>query len=90
MLDRTAEPQTEKRDGPELYVGLSLEIEQIMLGYSVLAAKLRDFKGAVEFKQDVTVKLLADDIAKVSGQINIMASHVSSVMGKHINRRSRV
>lgn len=88
MLDRTDAP--EAQDGPPLYTGLALEIEQILLGYNVLTAKMRDFKGAVEFKQDVTVKILADDIAKVAGQINIMASHVSSVVAGHINRKPRV
>lgn len=90
MLDRTDTPDAEQHDGPELYTGLALEVEQILLGYNVLTAKVRDFKGAVDFKQDVTVKLLADDLAKVSSQISIMAAHVSSVVARHINRKPRV
>lgn len=90
MLDRTETPEAEIKDGPSLYDGLSLEVEQILLGYNVLTAKMRDFKGAVDFKQDVTVKLIADDLAKVTSQISIMASHVSSVVARHINRKPRV
>lgn len=89
MLDRRTDSDTEAQDGPSLYAGLSLEVEQILLGYNVLTAKMRDFKGAVDFKQDVTVKLLADDIAKTAGQMNIMASHISSCVARHVNRRPR-
>lgn len=90
MLDKTDAPEIEERDGPELYTGLALEIEQIILGYHVMTAKMRDFKGAVDFKQDVTVKLLADDLAKVSSQMSIMAAHVSSVVARNINRRPQI
>lgn len=90
MLDRTTEPQTEQRDGPDLYTGLSFEIEQILLGCAVLTSKVRELNGCFDHKQAVSLKLAADDIAKTAGQINIMAAHVSSVVARHVNRRSRV
>lgn len=88
MLDKTAE--TETRDGPALFTGLSFELDEIVMGMNVLNAKVRDLNGCFEHKQEVSAKVAADDIAKVSSQVSILAAHMASKIAEHVNRKPRV
>lgn len=88
MLDKTAE--TEQRDGPSLFVGLRYELDEIVLGLNVLTAKVRDLNGCFEHRQEVSAKVAADDIAKVSSQVSLIAAHMSEIISRHVNRKPRV
>lgn len=80
---------TKTKDGPDLWNGLSFSIEEIEIGHRVIAAKLRELKKCADAKQQIPAKLCADDIERVSGQVQILASVVAKVLAEHINRRVR-
>lgn len=90
MLDRTDAPEAEEQDGPSLFHGLSLEVEEIILGLNVLTTKVRDLKGSFDHKQAISMKHAADDIAIVGNQVAILAGHLSGVVTKFVNRKPRV
>ncbi len=88
MLDLRTDSDTEAQDGPSLYQGIALEVEQVLLSYTKLTDKLRDLKGSYDHKQAVSLKIAADDVALISGQMNIMASHISTITAKWVNRKA--
>lgn len=79
----------ERRDGPALYNGIALEVDEIVIAFNVLRAAAKDIRGSFEAKQDIPLKLACDDAAKAAGQIATMASHLAGVLTKHINRKVR-
>jgi len=81
--------QTQTKDGPELYTGLQLTIDEIVIAFNVLQAGALDMRRSFDAKQDIPLKLACDDVAKAAGQINTMASHLSKILKGHINRRTR-
>ncbi len=87
MLDRT---DTDTQDGPSLYQGIALEVEELILSLNVLTRKVRDIKGSFDHRQSVSLKIAADDVSLVAGQMNIIASHLSSVVARYVNRKAVV
>ena len=73
-----------------LFVGLSLELENIALGMSVLNAKARDLVGCFEHKQAVSAKLTAEDISATAAEISVFAGIIANRISEHVNRQPRV
>lgn len=90
MLDVTQQPTVDNPDGPELYTGLHLEMDEIALGMNVLQRHARNLRECFDAKQTVSLALAAADIAKVAGQISTLSAHMAKIAGQHINRRPRV
>lgn len=83
-------PTVGEQDAPDFYVGLPLVTDEIELGLKVLTAKVRDLRTAQDSKLAVAMKLAAEDVAKVSNQINMLAAQTVRTTLRQINRRSRV
>jgi hypothetical protein len=83
-------PDAPEATAPDFYVGLPLVTDEIELGLKVLTAKVRALRSAQAAKQAVAMKLAAEDVAKVSNQINMLATQTIRTTLRHINRRSRV
>lgn len=82
-------PDVIEKDGPELYTGLALEMDEIALGMNVLNRHARNLRECFDAKQTVSLALAAADIAKVSNQISVLSAHMAKMAGANINRRSR-
>lgn len=74
---------------PDFFTGTRFEVDEIVLGMNVLNVKTRDLKGSSTHRQAVSLKLAADDIAKVAGQIQILAAHLATKCAQHVNRKAR-
>jgi hypothetical protein len=74
------------KDGPEFFHGTSFEVQAVMQAYQELAHKINDLSGAHSFGQAIPMKLAADDVAKLAGQINIMSAHLSKMATAHIDK----
>ncbi len=83
-------PEAEEQDGPSLFNGIGLEVEEIILGLNVLTTKVRDLKGSFDMRQPISLKHAADDICTVGSQVSILAGHLSSVVARHVNRHSKI
>lgn len=75
---------------PNLFVGLSYEVEETLLGLNVLVAKVRQLKHSCDTRNLPALKLDAEAVAKTAGQIKALNDHLAGVCIRHINRRSRV
>lgn len=84
-----APAEAEQQDGPSLYVGLAYEVDELVMGLNTLTTKVRDLQGCMAHRQPVAMKVALDDIARLSGQIQILAKHGASVVERHVNRRPR-
>lgn len=82
-------PDAPEKNEPDFFVGVPLVTEEIELGLSVLSAKVRALRIAQDGKHAVSMKIEAENIAKVSNQINMLAAQVVRTTLRHINRRSR-
>lgn len=78
-----------EKSEPDFFVGVPLVTEEIELGLKVLTAKVRALRTAQDGKHAVSMKIEAENIAKVSSQINMLAAQVVRTTIRHINRRSR-
>lgn len=90
MLDRATAPEAEEQDGPSLFNGVGLEVEEIILGLNVLTTKVRSLKSAFDLHESASLKAASEDICTVSSQVSILAGHLAGVVGKHLNRKPRV
>lgn len=74
---------------PDLFTGTHFSVEETILGLNVLTAKVRQLKHSHETKNAAAMKLDAEGIAKVAGQIQALSSHLAGVCIRHINRKPR-
>ena len=85
-----AAQQQDAEQEPNFYQGTSFLVDEILLGMNVLTAKVRNLKQGNTSGSAVQQKLAAEDIAKISGQIQSMAQTIARVTISHINRKPRV
>lgn len=90
MLDQIKTSEAEAQDGPELFTGLRYELEEIIMGMTVLNSKTRDLKGCFDMRQEVSAKVTADDLCRIASQVSILAGHMSATITKHVNRKAFV
>jgi hypothetical protein len=81
--------QTEIKDGPELYTGLRLEMDEIALGMNVLTRHARDLRDCFDAKQTVSLVVQAAALSTVANQLSILSAHMAKIAGQHVNRRAR-
>lgn len=74
------------KDGPEFFHGTSFEVQAVMQAYRELAHKINDLSGAHSFGQAIPMKIAADDVARLAGQIQTMSAHLSKMAVRHINK----
>ena len=74
---------------PDFYTGTSFAVDEVELGLRVLKAKCLALKTAHGSKQAVGMKLAAEDVARVSNQINLLAKTLVDTSIRHINRKPR-
>jgi hypothetical protein len=79
----------EQRDGPSLFVGIQLEVEEIIIGRNVINAKCVALRSAMDARHEAAVKQAADEIAVIAGQMQALSSHLASVIARHQARRPR-
>lgn len=82
-------PDAPEKNEPDFFIGLPLVTDEIELGLNVLTAKVRALRLAQAGKHAVSMKIEAENIAKVSNQINMLAAQVVRTTLRHINRRPR-
>lgn len=83
-------PKPDTDQEPSFFHGSGYLVDEIILGLSVLQAKVRNLKQGNATWSAVQQKLAAEDVSKVSGQITMMADTVARVTISHLNRRARV
>lgn len=76
-------------EAPDFFTGTSFSVEETLLGLNVLTAKVRALKHSHTTKNCSAMKLGAEDVAKVAGQIKALSDHLAGVCIRHINRRPR-
>lgn len=81
---------TVERDGPSLFVGLSLEVGEIIIAHNKLTEGTRTLQEAFLARHEAAVKQAADDIAEITKQMAIMSAHIASVISRHQARKPRV
>jgi len=72
-----------------VFTGLTFSVDETLLGLNVLTAKVRQLKHSHETKNLPALKLDAEAVAKVAGQIKLLNDHLAGVCCRHINRRPR-
>ena len=72
---------------PSLFVGTGFEVEETLIGLNVLTAKVRQLKHSQDTKNLAALKLDAEAVAKVAGQIKLLNDHLAGVCCRHLNRR---
>lgn len=77
---------TVERDGPSLFVGLSLEVGEIIIAHNRLTEGTRKLQEAFIARHEAAVKQAADDIAKITGQMQTLSAHLASVLARHMAR----
>lgn len=90
MLDVTQEPTVANPDGPDFYVGASLEVGEIIIAMNKLVETVRDMKACFDAKQTVSVKISAEAAAKHAWAISIMTSHIARVAAEHAQRKAQI
>jgi len=81
--------QAEQHDGPSLFTGIQLEVDEILLCGSKTNAACNALAIAVSSRHEAAVKQAADDIAKIASQQYTLAAHLASVISRHMNRNPR-
>lgn len=76
-------------DGPSLFVGTALEVDEIVIGRNVINTKVTALREAMTARHEAAVKQCADDIAKIAGQMQTLSAHLSSVLTRHQNRNPK-
>ncbi|MDB5584845.1 MAG: hypothetical protein JWR80_10021 [Bradyrhizobium sp.] len=74
---------------PDFYTGTSFAVEEIVLGLSVLQAKVRALKQGNTSGSAVQQKLQSEEVSKIAGQIKMMADTITRVTIGHLNRKPR-
>ena len=81
--------EPDRRDGPSLFTGIQLEVDEITLCRTKINAGCIALRAAMVARHESGVKQAADEIAKISGQMQTMAAHVASVLARHQARKPR-
>lgn len=81
--------QFETQDGPSLFVGIALEVEEILLCERKLALPCGELRAGMTGRYESEVKKAADDIAKIAGQMQTLSAHLSTVIARHQSRKPR-
>lgn len=79
----------EERDGPSLFVGIALEVEEIIIGRNVINAKCAALQESMIARREAGVKAAADEIAVIAGQMQALSAHLGSLIARHQARRPR-
>lgn len=74
---------------PDFFYGTLFAVDEIVLGTSVLTAKVKSLKQGNQSKSVVQQKLAAEEISKVAGQIKMLADLLARISVEHANRRPR-
>lgn len=83
-------PATQQEQEPDFFTCTSFSVEETLLGLNVLTAKVRSLKHSHATENAAAMKLDAEAVAKVSGQIKLLTDHLAGVCVRHLNRRGRV
>ena len=83
-------PKPADEQEPDFFTGTSFSVEETLLGLNVLTAKVRGLKHSHATRNAAAMKLGAEDVAKIAGQIKLLSDHLAGVCVRHLNRRPRV
>ena len=83
-------PDAPGAEEPDFFTGVSFSVEETLLGLNVLTAKVRALKLSHTTRNVGAMKLGAEDVAKVAGQIKALNDHLAGVCVRHQARRPRV
>ncbi len=79
----------EQQDGPSLFVGIALEVNEIVACRDNLDLPCARLRAGMADRHEAAVKQAADDIAKIAGQMQTLRAHLSSVISRHLARSPR-
>lgn len=79
-----------QRDGPSLFVGITLEVEEIIIGRNVMNTKVATIREAMDKRHEATLKQAAEELAVIAGQMQTLSAHLASVIGRHQRRLSKI
>lgn len=82
--------ETEERDGPSLFNGISYEVDEIILGRNVVSEKCAALREAMTARHAANVKQAADDIARISAQMHTLSAHLAGVIARHQARTPKL
>lgn len=85
----SAAPAKQQEQEPDIFTGLSFSIDETLLGLNVLSAKVRALKHSHTTRNISALKLGAEEVAKISGQIKLLNDHLAGVCVRHMARRPR-
>lgn len=78
------------KDRPEVFTGISFAVAEIVEASKGLTAEVRDLDACCGFKQPVAAKVCAEQVQKLSGQINTLAGVVAKALAQHVNSQPKV
>ena len=73
----------------DFYLGTSFTCQALEEDLLRLAGYVMDLRKMHTAKRAVSMKLCADDIAKLSGQISNLSAHLAGATEKFVNRKPR-
>jgi hypothetical protein len=74
---------TEQRDGPSLFIGIGLEVQEIILCRNKLDGPCAQLRAAMADRHEASLKQAADEIAVIAGQMQTLSAHLASVISRH-------
>jgi hypothetical protein len=77
-------------DGPEFFVGTSLEVQAIIDAAQDLHTRATEMRIAHRSKGTADLKAAAGRIATLANQVHILSSHLERMASAHLNRKVRL
>lgn len=74
---------------PDFFTGTSFAVDEVEMALRILTRKVRALTTAHAGKEVVGMKLAAEDVAKVSNQINLLAKTLVDTSVRYVNRKPR-
>lgn len=74
------------KDRPDIFTGISFAVAEIVEANKSLTAEIKDLDACCGFKQQIAAKVCADQVQKISGQINILSGVVAKALADHVKR----
>jgi hypothetical protein len=82
--------EAEQRDGPSLFVGIELEVNEIIICRNRVNAACATMREGIEKRYEAAVKQATDEIAQAAAQMSTMAAHVARMIALHQARNPKL
>ncbi len=73
----------------DFFLGVSFSVAQIIADLNTLSGKVKSLKHSHSIKSASAMKIDAEGIAKLAGQMRALSDHLAGICVQYVNRRGR-